>query len=258
MQSITRKSLLYKTDVEYGDFCLNHIEGCSHGCRFPCYAYMMKRSFGKVKDYQDWCRPKIVSNALELLDKEIPKYKNKINYVHLCFSTDPFMYKQEAVQDLSLQIIDKLNENEIPCSVLTKGILPKELANKNGLSKNNEYGITIISIDEGFRKQFEPNTAPYKERVNSLKRLHNSGFKTRVSMEPYPTPNIIQQDLQEILNAISFVGSIYFGRWNYNRRVSDFKYDKEFYNSMASAVIKFCKKNRIDYHIKEGTQNKYA
>ena len=32
--------------------------------------------------------------------------------------------------------------------------------------------------------------------------------------------------------------------------------EKEFHNSMALAVIKFCKKNKIDYHIKEGTQNK--
>src|SRR4030043_443936 len=95
---IQRKSLLYKSEVEYADFCLNHVEGCSHGCKYPCYAYMMKRRCGIVKTYEEWCRPKIVSNALELLDKEIPKYKNKIKYVHLCFSTDPFMYKQKSSQ----------------------------------------------------------------------------------------------------------------------------------------------------------------
>ena len=30
---IQRKTLLYKSEVEYADFCLNHIEGCSHGCK---------------------------------------------------------------------------------------------------------------------------------------------------------------------------------------------------------------------------------
>lgn len=29
---------------------------------------------------------------------------------------------------------------------------------------------------------------------------------------------------------------------------------KEFYNSSAQVVIKFCKKNKVAYHIKEGTQ----
>ncbi len=64
MESIERKSLLYKSKVEYADFCLNHVEGCSHGCKYPCYAYMMKKRCGIIKTYEDWCRPKIVSNAL--------------------------------------------------------------------------------------------------------------------------------------------------------------------------------------------------
>ena len=254
IQTIKRKTLLYKSEVEYADFCLNHVEGCSHGCKYPCYAYMMKKRCGIVKTYEEWCKPKIVSNALELLDKEIPKYKSKIKYVHLCFSTDPFMYEQEQVCDLSLKIIDKLNVNNIHCTVLTKGVFPVELGNRNGYSNKNEYGITLVSLNENFRKEFEPNSAKFKDRINSLKYLHRKGFKTWVSMEPYPTPNIIKQDLIEILESVSFVDKIVFGRLNYNVKSSEFKYNKEFYNSLALTVIKFCKKNGIDYHIKQGTQ----
>ena len=29
-KSLTRKSLLYKTGVEYGDYTINHVQGCSH------------------------------------------------------------------------------------------------------------------------------------------------------------------------------------------------------------------------------------
>ncbi|GAH64958.1 unnamed protein product [marine sediment metagenome] len=50
MKSVIRKSLLYKSGVEYADFCINHVEGCSHGCRFPCYAMMMKK---KMWDYKE-------------------------------------------------------------------------------------------------------------------------------------------------------------------------------------------------------------
>lgn len=254
MQTIERKSLLYKSEVEYADFCLNHVEGCSHGCRYPCYAYMMKKRCGIVKTYEEWCKPKIVSNSLELLDKEIPKYKDKIKYVHLCFSTDPFMYQHPEICNLSLKIVDKLNKSSIRCTVLTKGIFPEELANRNGFSNNNEYGITLVSLDEKFREEFEPNSANFKDRIDSLKLLSKKGFKTWVSIEPYPTPNLIKQDLIKILEAISFVDKIIFGRLNYSVKSSEFKYTKEFYNSLASAVIKFCKKNKIDYHIKQGTQ----
>ncbi len=254
MKSIERKSLLYKSGVEYADFCLNHVEGCSHGCRYPCYAYMMKKRCGVIKTYEEWCKPKIVSNALELLDKEIPRYKDKIRYVHLCFSTDPFMYNQKEVCDLSLKIIDKLNANSIRCTILTKGVFPSNLARRNGFSKDNEYGITLVSLDASFKEEFEPNSANFKDRINSLKYLHGKGFKTWVSMEPYPTPNIIRQDLTKILEAVSFVDKIIFGRLNYNVKSSEFKYSKEFYNSLAASVVKFCKKNTIGYHIKQGTQ----
>jgi hypothetical protein len=73
-------------------------------------------------------------------------------------------------------------------------------------------------------------------------------------MEPYPTPNIIKQDLIQLLETVSFVNKIIFGRLNYNVKSSEFKYTKEFYNSLAMSVIKFCKKNKIEYHIKQGTQ----
>lgn len=176
LQNIERKTLLYKSDVEYADFCLNHVEGCSHGCKYPCYAYMMKKRCGVIKTYEEWCQPKIVSNALELLDKEIPKYKNKIKYVHLCFSTDPFMYEQEQVSELSLKIIDKLNINKIRCTTLTKGVYPSDLVSRNGFSKNNEYGITLVSLNEDFRKEFEPKSANFKNRINSLEHLQKKGF----------------------------------------------------------------------------------
>ncbi len=252
-KTIERKTLLYKSGVEYADYCLNHVEGCSHGCKYPCYAFLMKKRCGIVKTYADWCKPKIVSNALELLEKEIPKHRNKIKYVHLCFSTDPFMYEYDEVSELSLRIIDVLNRNDIKVTTLTKGVSPKELILKNGFSHNNEYGISLVSLNENFRRRFEPNTASYKNRIDSLLYLHKKGFKTYISIEPYPTPNLIIQDIKTILNSISFVDKIIFGRMNYSKNVSDFKGYKEYYNELANYVIEYCNKNKIEYHIKEKT-----
>lgn len=245
-----RKTLIYKTGVEYGDYTLNHIQGCSHGCKYPCYAMMMAKRFGKVKTYDEWCNPCIVENTIEILEKELPKYKDKIRSLHLCFTTDPFMYKQDDVCDMSLTVLRKANAYNIKCSVLTKGILPVELMD---LSKENEYGITLVSLDEVYREEYEPGAAPIKDRIIALKRLHDAGCKTWVSIEPYPTPNIIKQDLFELLESISFVDKIIFGRLHYNKVVSQYKDNKEFYNACAKDVIDFCEQNNIQYHIKNKT-----
>lgn len=247
---IQRKTMLYKTGVEYGDYTMNHIQGCSHGCKYPCYAFLMAKRFGKCADYDQWTKPYIVSNTLELLDSEIPRLKNKIDSVQLCFTTDPFMYGFDEIKEMSLRAIRKLNAAGIKCVVLTKGILPYELA---ALSKNNEYGITLISLDETYREKTEPGAAPYQERLQALKQLHDAGYKTWVSVEPYPTPNLIKQSLDTILNRISFTDRIIFGRTNYNKEVSSFAKHKDFYNAEAYRVIHFCRDHGINYHIKNGT-----
>ena len=253
LQTIKRKSLLYKSGVEYADYGLNHAEGCSHGCTYPCYAMMMKKRCGIINTYKEWTTPKIVSNALELLDKEIPKYKYDIKYVFLCFATDPFMYGQKEICDLSLKIIVRLNKDRIKSVCISKGVYLKQLIKKDIYGFNNEYGATIVSLSEEFRKKHEPFAAPIKDRVKSLKFLHDNGLKTWVSMEPYPTPNFVNQDIEEILKAVSFVDKIVFGRWNYNGLVGYFKDYKNFYNEASYKVIKFCEKNNINCHIKKGT-----
>lgn len=247
---LQRKTMLYKTGVEYGDYTMNHVQGCAHGCRYPCYAFLMKKRFGQIKTYDEWIEPYLVSNTLELLDKEIPRLKDKISSVQLCFSTDPFMFQYDEIRDMSTASIKKLNAAGIKCSVLTKGILPIELAD---LSKENEYGITLISLSEDFRKRIEPGSAPLKDRLEALRALHDGGCKTWVSIEPYPTPNIIKQNLSELLDAISFVDKIIFGRMNYSKEVTAYKDQKQFFNDCAEEVINICDGKKISYHIKAKT-----
>lgn len=256
LERITRKSMLYKTGVEYGDYTMNHVLGCSHGCRYPCYAFMMKKRFGKIKSYEDWITPRIVSNTLELLDSEIPRLKDKIKSVQLCFTTDPFMFGYSEIEELSLAAIAKLNAAGIKCSVLTKGILPETLS-ESSFSRDNEYGITLVSLDENYRQKMEPGSAPYRDRVAALRFLHDAGLKTWVSIEPYPTPNLVEQSLAEVLEAINFADKIIFGRTNYSKEVSSYSNVKDFYNSSAEQVIGFCEARGIAYHIKAGTMTEH-
>ncbi|MDD4279217.1 MAG: radical SAM protein, partial [Candidatus Sumerlaeales bacterium] len=250
LKTIMRKSMLYQTGVEYGDYTMNHVLGCSHGCRYPCYAFLMKKRFGQIKDYDAWLEPVLVSNTLELLDKEIPKLRDIIQSVQLCFTTDPFMNGYPEVTAMSIAAIRKLNESGLKCTTLTKGLLPIELAK---LSKVNEHGITLITLDEAYREQMEPGAVPCLERLAALRTLHDAGCKTWVSIEPYPTPNMIEQDLNEILEAVAFTDRIIFGRTNYSKVANSYEEHKHFYNECAAEVITFCQEHGIDYHIKEKT-----
>ena len=251
---IERKSMLYKTGVEYGDYTMKHVLGCAHGCKYPCYAFLMARRFGKVDSYEKWLEPFLVKNTLEILDKEIPRLKARIKSVQLCFTTDPFMYGYEEIKKMSLASIQKLNAAGIKCTVLTKGLLPHELAT---FSDENEYGITLVSLNEDYREKTEPGAATYQSRLAALKQLHNNGCKTWVSIEPYPTPNLVEQDLSTILNAIAFTDKIIFGRTNYSKEIAAYKHHKAFYNDQATTVISFCSQRNIAYHIKDGTIGGY-
>ena len=269
---IRRKSLLYKTKVEYGNWAINHIIGCMHGCNFPCYAMMMAKKFGWVKDYDDWRKPRIAANALEVLEAEIPKYKNEIDFVHLCFMSDPFMYDCNKrnlipeIKEMTLKIIERLNKEGIRVTTLTKGFYPDEILDKKRFLQTNEYGITLVSSNENFKKEYEPYSASYEKRVASLKNLAKAGLKTWVSMEPYPTPqlpkleNTEAEKIDEILEKIKFVKKIVFGKLNYSRlNYYNGKYSQihgngdDFYKEMAQKVINFCEKNKMEYHIKFGT-----
>jgi DNA repair photolyase len=256
--TIERKSLLYKTAVEYGDFTINHILGCAHGCRYPCYALNMAKRYGRVSDYDGWLRPRLVGNAIDLLEKELLKLNGDINFVHLSFTTDPFMYDAVNhrnipwVEKLTLKIIESLNKENIKVTVLTKGIYPKELM-RDKFSKENEYGITLVSFDSEFHKQYEPFSPTADDRLTSLKALSDAGLKTWVSLEPYPTPNIVDQELDKILEKLDFVDKLIFGKWNYNPEVNGYENQKKFYTKCSDMVIQFAYENNITLHIKAHT-----
>ncbi len=256
--SIKRRTLLYKTGVEYGDFTINHILGCAHGCTYPCYAMNISKRYGRVSDYDDWMKPRLVENALELLDQEIPRYQKEIDFVHLSFMTDPFMFDPVNqrnipwIEELTLSIIERLNSHKIKCTILTKSKYPTTLTNQT-YSKENEYGITLVSQDSEFHSRYEPFSPSSSERLDALKTLHDAGLKTWVSLEPYPTPNIVNQKLESILDSIEFVDKIVFGKWNYSKEVNGYKGQNEFYQKCSDKIIEFAKQKGVPMHIKKKT-----
>lgn len=245
VETVTRKSLLYHTGIGgAGAYAATHVVGCSHGCRFPCYAFLMKQRFGKVATYEEWCHPRLVANALQLAQKELPRLRGRARSVHLSFATDAFMYQHPEVIELTIQLMRLINSYDIPVHTLTKGVIPEEAL---GLSNRNQFGITLVSIDEQFRVRYEPGAAPYPERIAGLRRAHDLGFHCFVNMEPYPTPNIWQQDVLRVLEAIDFVDEIRLGQLNYNDVVKEYPGWRAFYRQQGVRARDWCATQGIQY-----------
>jgi DNA repair photolyase len=206
---------------------------------------MMARHYGRIATQPQWRKPRLVANAPVLLEKELTRRRRKPDEVHLCLTTDPFMQGYPEVADVSLRIIALLHDHGVAASVLTKGLLPAALGDARRYGEHNTYGISLVSLDEGFRRHWEPHAATYRRRIAALQGLHRSGRRTLVHIEPYPTPNIIDQDLLELLEAVAFVDEIYFSGWNYNPIVRKFAEPAKFYSEQAETVRRFCGRHRI-------------
>jgi DNA repair photolyase len=242
MDTVVRKSLLYRSGL--GFWCVNHVQGCAHGCTYPCYAYLMARHYGRAKDDGDWRHPRLVENAVELLERQLARKRERIEEVHLCLTTDPFMVGYPEVASRSLALIERLNTHGVRASVLTKGILPANLAELR-FDRGNTLGISLVSLDERFRRRFEPGAAPYRERIAALEYLHAAGCRTLVHIEPYPTPNIVRQEVGPLLEAVAFVDELYFGRWHYSSLPGSSAECEDFYRSQERIVRAFCRQHRI-------------
>ncbi len=206
----------------------------------------MARRYGRARDERDWRRPRLVANALELLEQELARKRGRVDRVHLCLTTDPFMAGYPEVTSLSLALIERLNAHGVPASVLTKGVLPAALADRARFRRDNVCGISLVSLDETFRRRFEPGAAPYRDRIAALERLHAAGCRTLVHMEPYPTPLIVRQDIVPLLEAVAFVDELYFGGWNYSPLPGESADCRDFYRQQRRAVRAFCRDHRID------------
>lgn len=260
LESIERRSLVNRSRVEYGTWGVNHVQGCSHGCLY-CYACSEAKAHGRVRSYEEWCKPKVVANAVEQIRRELARKRTPIDRVHLCFATDPFMWDSATgsayseIADMTLEIMKSLNNQGIPVTLLTKGIYPK--LDLSGLHPDNQYGITAVSLGEEFRATWEPNTPSVSNRIEALRVLSEAGARTWVSIEPYPTPNIdpTAPDVIDLLSKLEFIDKFIFGRLNYTSAVTQYlnKVDASFYARIAADVRAWCAERDKPLHIKHRT-----
>jgi DNA repair photolyase len=112
--------------------------------------------------------------------------------------------------------------------------------------------MTIVSIDAEFTRRYEGGTPKPMMRVETLRAMHDAGEYTWASLEPFPCPEIWEQDILEVLRELRFVDFMIMGKWNYDRRASTAQ-AREYYRGTVDTFRNFCSKHNIRHHVKTGT-----
>ena len=247
-------SILKPSGTSFG-WCINQYDGCAHGCRY-CYGMTIRR-----KKYADWINSNSKENVIERLEKDIKKLQSngaKVNDVFLGSITDSYQPLERELK-LTRQVVQVLKEHEMPFTILTKSDL---VLRDIDLFKNYKWcrvGVTIVSLDESFRKELEQFSSSIVSRIAALKALKSNDISTYVSCEPvFP---VTESDPIAIVKEVrDYVDLFEFGMWN-RYRIEGIAsryyegYTDSYYAAMFKELIEFCDREDINYGIASHSRN---
>lgn len=225
---------------EYADLAVNLYNGCSHGCEY-CYAPAATRKNREDFYKNPAARKDLISKLLDDLKEMEPTMDDR--EILMSFSCDPYqmldLYKGAARQ--AIECFVAFNKK---FSILTKGGKRSErdfdlLAEHSDLCR---YGATLVFCNDEHSKQYEPNAAPTSERIESLRKAHELGIRTWVSLEPAWSYADVH-DL--IIRTAEFVDEYRIGILNYHPHAKeiDWKLFKE-------EVVELCESLNVNYKLK--------
>lgn len=250
------KDYLAKSNLPACDYVINPYVGCPHGCKY-CYASFMKRFTGHKEAWGTFI-------DIKLCDKKIDLKKLEGKSVFLSSVTDcynPFEEKYEITR----QIIGQLTNTDCEILISTKSNLilrDIELLKK---LKHLKISLSLNTLDENFKNDMD-SASSVKDRLDTLKELHDNGIYTVLFMSPI-FPYITE--FKEIIKVSSaFVDEYWFENLNlrgdYKNKILGYiadKYpeltgrynniyiygDKGYWTDLSYEIDSYCLKNGIKY-----------
>ncbi|KPL19725.1 MAG: hypothetical protein AMJ92_01940 [candidate division Zixibacteria bacterium SM23_81] len=171
-------SLLNRSRIPSVDYALNPYTGCEHGCIY-CYSDFMRRFRRHGEEWGQFVDVKV--NAPGVLRRQLSR--SQPGLVSLSTVTDPYQ-PLERRYELTRACLQELIKSQFPVSILTKSALV--LRDLDLLVKLDEVdvGLTITTLDEGLREDFEPRADSIQERLRALRKLSAVGVQTWVFFGP--------------------------------------------------------------------------
>lgn len=256
INEISTPDYLTVSKLPASDYVINPYVGCPHGCKY-CYACFMKRF---TKHEEDW------GNFVDIkrCDKKIDLKKIKNKTVFLSSVTDCYNQMEEKYK-ITRKILEELVNADCILNISTKSKLILRDLDLLKQMKNLTVSISINTLNENFKDDMD-NASSIKDRLNTLKVLHENGIKTVLFMSPI-FPFIT--DFKEIIEiSKDYVDEYWFEnlnlRGNYKKVILDYikeKYnefyeeylkiyinnDKSYWINLSRDIEKYCKKNNIRY-----------
>jgi DNA repair photolyase len=185
--------------AEYGKYAFSAYVGCSNNCT---YCYLKKGRFANVMGGDKPSLKKCFkdnAHALEVFEKELLENIEELQKHGLFFSftTDPMLSPEKKRGDGDFYYtpnVRKMTADAVTIAVYYN--IPVKILTKRADFTDGEFnwiwyhtskkwkdcvafGFTLTGRDE-----LDPNASTNSERIEAMRKLHESGFKTFASIEP--------------------------------------------------------------------------
>lgn len=256
IKEIQVKDYLTKSNLPASDYVINPYVGCPHGCKY-CYASFMKRFTHHKEDWGTFLDIKRCEKKINL---------NKIGgkSVFLSSVTDCYNPVEEKYK-LTRSILKELALSNCYLTISTKSKLILRDIDILKQIKHLTLCMSINTLDEDFRRDMD-NASTIKERLNTLKELHNNGIYTVLFMSPiFPFITKWQEIIEESKDYIDeywFENLNLRGEYkayimnyikiNYPKYYNDYvtiyiKNNKSYWHNLALEISNYCEKNNIKF-----------
>ncbi len=191
---------------EYAKLATNPYRGCGHKCAY-CYVPKVLKMDRPIFDAGAFPR----DGFLEALRKDARKYQavGITEQVMLSFTTDPY---HPGDYSLTRDVLTTLQAHSLGVCTLTKG--GKRALRDIDLFRpdRDAFASTLTSLDDAFSLKWERGAALPGDRIDTLRRFHDAGIFTWVSLEPTIDT---ESSLAIIEHTHEFVDLYKVGRANY-------------------------------------------
>lgn len=191
---------------EYAPLAANPYRGCGHKCAY-CYVPMVTKV--KREEFDAMAKPR--DAFLRMLEKDAIKYKAMgiTEQVMLSFTTDPY---HPFDTTLTHSVIEKLQEYGLSVCTLTKGGTRALRDIDLFRPERDAFASTLTNLSDDFSLKWERGAALPGDRIAALKKFHQRGIFTWISLEPTIDT---QASLEIVKETHEFVDLYKIGRVNY-------------------------------------------
>lgn len=227
---------------EYAKLACNPFRGCGHGCVY-CYVpnviQMARRDFDAGAKVRDDFLARLSSDARKYRDHGIS------DQVMLSFTTDPYN-PDDATNGFTRQVLHVLQSHGLGVCTLTKGGARALRDLDLFRCERDAFATTLTTLNDVQSREWEPNAALPGDRIETLRRFHNRGIFTWVSLEPvYDT----EQTIKIIRECADVVDLFKVGRINHHRVTRQIDW-----SAFTARVLDALAETRSRHYIKKDLQ----